>query len=312
MSESTLTTVASDTGQRHATLTSQKARNRRTVGRIVNYIALVLLSLVYFLPLWWMLITSFKTLQETYSFPPTWFPQTFTFEGYENAWTFMSWPMHFMNTMIIVVGTLFGIVLSASLCAYGFARLHFPGRDVVFIIVLASMMLPSQVTIIPTYIFFKQLGWLNSFKPLIVPAWFGGGAFNIFLMRQFFTSIPAELVDAARIDGSSRLGIWWRIMLPLSKPALTAITVFTVQGAWNDFFGPLLYLTSKDKMTLGLALMVFNTIAGSTASNANYQKIGLYTALMAASTVVTIPMIILFIVAQKYFVEGIQMTGIKG
>lgn len=311
MQESTVT-VASGAGQRHVVLANTKVRVSRTLGRVVTYAALVVMSAIYFLPLWWMLITSVKTLQETFSFPPTWFPQTFSWEGYVSAWQYMPWPLHFLNTMTIVVGVLFGVVFSSSLCAYGFARLRFPGRDIVFIIVLASMMLPSQVTIIPTYIFFKELGWLNSFKPLIIPAWFGGGAFNIFLMRQFFTSIPAELVDAARIDGSSRLGIWWRIMLPLSKPALTAITVFTIQGVWNDFFGPLLYLNSQSKMTLALALNIFNTIAGSAAANAAYQQIGLYTALMAASTVVTLPMIILFVSAQKYFVEGIQMTGIKG
>ena len=297
---------------RPVTLVNKNIRTWRAVGRGVIYAALVAMSVLYVLPFWWMLITSVKTLQETFSFPPTWFPQTFSWEGYVSAWQYMPWPLHFLNTMTIVVGVLFGVVFSSSLCAYGFARLRFPGRDIVFIIVLASMMLPSQVTIIPTYIFFKELGWLNSFKPLIIPAWFGGGAFNIFLMRQFFTSIPAELVDAARIDGSSRLGIWWRIMLPLSKPALTAITVFTIQGVWNDFFGPLLYLNSQSKMTLALALNIFNTIAGSAAANAAYQQIGLYTALMAASTVVTLPMIILFVSAQKYFVEGIQMTGIKG
>jgi multiple sugar transport system permease protein len=169
-------------------------------------------------------------------------------------------------------------------------------------------MLPGQVTLIPTYVFFRELNWLNTFKPLIIPAWFGGGAFNIFLMRQFFSSIPAELVDAAYIDGCSRLGIWWRIMLPLSKPALTAITVFTIQGRWNDFFGPLIYLNSKEKLTLSLGLQMFQQLA---SGGTDYSEIGLYTAMMAASTVVTLPMIILFISAQKYFVQGIQMTGLK-
>jgi multiple sugar transport system permease protein len=259
-----------------------------------------------------MAITSFKTLKETFSFPPTFFPRTFTMEGYINAWEYMEWPRHFLNTMTIVVGTLVGILLTSTLCAYGFARLRFPGRDVVFVIMLASMMLPHQVTIIPTYLLFNRLGWLDSFKPLIIPAWFGGGAFNIFLLRQFFTSIPQDLVDAARIDGCSRLGTWWKVMLPLSKPALTAVTVFVIQGQWNDFFGPLIYLNSKDKLTMALALQTFQTIAGSAAANAAYQDISLYTALMAAATVVTLPMIVLFISAQKYFVEGIQMTGIKG
>ena len=294
------------------TLRNRGIRRRRLVGRVLVYGALVTMSVVYFLPIWWMLITSFKTLKETFSFPPTFFPRTFTMEGYANAWEYMNWPRHFANTMMIVVGTLAGIVMTSTLCAYGFARLRFPGRDTVFILMLASMMLPSQVTIIPTYILFRELGWLDSFKPLIVPAWFGGGAFNIFLLRQFFSSIPMDLEDAARIDGSSRLGIWWRIMLPLSKPALTAVTVFVIQGQWNDFFRPLIYLNSKNKLTLALALNTFQAIAGSAASNAQYQDISLYTALMAAATVVTLPMIVLFISSQKYFVQGIQMTGLKG
>lgn len=299
-------------GAHPRTLRNKKIVVRRRLGRVINYAALVALSMVYFLPTWWMLITSVKTLKETFSFPPTFFPRTFSFEGYINAWEYMNWPLHFVNTMIIVVGSLVGIILTSTLCAYAFARLRFPGRDTVFIIMLASMMLPGQVTIIPAYIFFAKIGWLDSFKPLIIPAWFGGGAFNIFLIRQFFSSIPQDLVDAARIDGSSRLGIWWRIMLPLSKPAITAITVFTIQGKWNDFFGPLIYLNSQNKLTLALALNTFQTIAGSQAANAAYQDIGLYTALMAAATVVTLPMIILFISAQKYFVQGIQMSGIKG
>jgi multiple sugar transport system permease protein len=294
-----------------STLRNKEIVVSRAVGRGITYAALVVMSMVYFLPTWWMLITSFKTLKETFSFPPTFFPQTFTFEGYIHAWNYMNWPLHFMNTMTIIVGTLAGIVLSSSLCAYGFSRLRFPGRDIVFIIMLSSMMLPSQVTIIPTYLLFHRLGWLDSFKPLIIPAWFGGGAFNIFLLRQFFSSIPQDLVDAARIDGCTRLGTWWRIMLPLSKPALTAVTVFVIQAQWNDFFGPLIYLSSRGKMTVALALQVFQTVANAAAANVAYQDIGLYTALMAASTVVTLPVIILFIAAQKYFVEGIQMTGLN-
>jgi multiple sugar transport system permease protein len=312
MSTSKYASVQAPSYQPHVTLRTRSIRLRRTVWRGVLYFALVLVSMVYFLPIWWMVISSFKTLKETFSFPPTFFPRTFTLEGYVNAWNYMSWPRHFLNTMTIVAGTLVGIILSSTLCAFGFARLRFPGRDPVFIIMLASMMLPSQVTIIPHYIVFNLLGWLDTFKPLIVPAWFGGGAFNIFLIRQFFSSIPEDLVDAARIDGSSWLGIWGRIMLPLSKPALTAVTVFTIQRQWNDFFQPLLYLNSKSKLTLSLALQVFQAVATGESSTGGYREIGLYTALMAACTVVTLPIIILFISSQRYFVQGIQMTGLKG
>lgn len=295
-----------------ATIRNRSVLIRRSLGMALIYVVLIMMSIVYILPFWWMAITSVKTLKETFTYPPTFFPHSFTLEGYINAWEYMPWPIHFANTMIIIVGTLFGIVLTSTLCAYGFARLRFPGRDTVFIIMLASMMLPSQVTIIPSYILFQKLGWLDTFKPLIIPAWFGGGAFNVFLMRQFFTSIPQDLVDAARIDGCSRLGTWWRIMLPLSKPALTVITVFTIQAKWNDFFGPLIYLNSKNKLTLALALQTFQQVANSASQHASYSEIGLYTALMAAATIVTLPMIALFISSQRYFVQGIQMTGMKG
>jgi len=281
----------------------------RNAGRGLIYLALVAASVGYVLPFWWMLITSVKELQETFRYPPTLFPQSFTLVAYEKAWGYLPWLKFLGNTLTIVFGGLVGVVLTSTLCAYGFSRLRFPGRDLVFVITLSSMMLPSQVTLIPTYIFFRELGWLNTLTPLIVPAWFGGGAFNIFLMRQFFASIPAELLDAARIDGCSRLGTWWRIMLPLSKPALTVITVFTIQGRWNDFFGPLIYLNSQEKMTLALGLQMFQQLV---SSGAEYSDVGLYTAMMAASTVVTLPVIALFVSAQRYFVEGIQMTGIKG
>ncbi len=297
---------------RAVTLANKNIRTRKAVGKGITYLALVAMSVVFVLPFWWMLITSIKTVEETFWFPPTFFPQTFTLDGYIRAWNYSPWPTFFLNTMTIVFGSVIGSVLSCTLCAYGFARLRFPGRDIVFIIVLASMMLPGTVTLIPTYIFFQKINWLDTLKPLIVPAWFGGGAFNIFLMRQFFTSIPADLVDAAYIDGCSRLGIWWKVMLPLSKPALTAVTVFTIQGRWNDFFGPLIFLHSPKKMTLALGLQFFAQTAGTSSSASQYKDVSLFTALMAAATVVTIPMILLFISAQKYFVEGIQLTGLKG
>ena len=257
-----------------------------------------------------MLSTSVKELKETFQYPPTLFPHTFTLAPYRLAWEYQPWLLYLRNTLFVVFGTLAGVLLTAALCAYGFARIPFPGRDIAFIALLATMMLPNQVTLIPTYIFFRELKWLNSFKPLIVPAWFGGGAFNIFLLRQFFSSIPSELEDAAFIDGASYLEVWWRIILPLSKPALTAVTVFTIQQQWNDFFGPLIYLDSNKKHTLGLALHMFNQLVQS--SQADYADVGLYTAMMAASTITTLPMIILFVFAQQYFVEGIQMTGLKG
>ena len=307
--QSSYASSVSTAGRTRSLPLDRRIRWARVVGKGILYLGLLMGALVYVLPFWWMFITSIKVLEETFRYPPTLIPQSFTVAAYKLAWEYSPWFLYLRNTLFIMLTTLFGVILTSSLCAYGFACKRFRGRDVVFVIMLASMMLPSQVTLIPTYLFFHRLGWLNTFKPLIIPAWFGGGAFNIFLMRQFFTSIPMDLVDAARIDGSSSLGIWWRIMLPLSKPALTAITVFTIQATWNDFFGPLIYLNSQDRLTLALALQMFQATVQSAG---DYKDVGLYPATMAASTVVTLPMIILFVLAQKYFVEGIQMTGLKG
>jgi multiple sugar transport system permease protein len=282
----------------------------RTLRQMLIYAALILGAAIFVLPLYWMLTTSIKELRETFQYPPTIIPRSFTLRPYMLAWEYQPWLLYLRNTMFILIGALAGQLLTSTLCAYGFSRIQFPGRDFVFILILATMMLPNQVTLIPTYILFRELKWLNTFYPLIVPAWFGGGAFNIFLLRQFFSSIPSEMEDAAMIDGSSYLGVWWRIILPLSKPALTVVTVFSIQQQWNAFFGPLIYLDSNKKHTLGLALHMFNQLARS--SQTEYVDVGLYTAMMAASTITTLPMIILFVFAQRYFVEGIQMTGIKG
>ena len=281
----------------------------KSVGRGVTYLALIVGSFIFLLPLWWMFSTSIKELGEVFQFPPTFFPRSFTLTAYNLAWTREPWLTYLSNTLQIVLGVLLGVVISSTLCAYGFSRIRFPGRDTVFLVMLASIMLPSQVTLIPTYLFFGQLGWLDTLKPLIIPSWFGGGAFNVFLMRQFLASIPMDLVDAARIDGCSHLGIWRRIMIPLAKPAVTVITVFTFQGIWNDFFGPLIFLNSRSKFTLALGLQLFQLQASSSASD--YGEVGLFPALMAACTIVSLPVIIVFMFAQRYFVEGIQMTGLK-
>ena len=282
----------------------------RTAGLIIGYLLRTIGALVFILPFYWMLTTSVKDVREAYRSPPTFYPQAITLAPYKTAWEFTPWLSHLQNTMVIMVTVLIGTLLSSTLCAYGFSRIRFKGRDVLFMCILASMMLPSQVTLIPTYLVFRYLGWLDSLKPLIIPSFFGGGAFNIFLMRQFFSTIPMDLEDAARIDGCSRLMVWWRIMLPLAMPAVTTISVFTIQASWNDFFGPLIYLNKPEKFTLALALASFQSQASYVSEIATGQ-IGLYTALMAAATMSTIPIIVLFVLAQRYFVEGIQLTGIK-
>jgi multiple sugar transport system permease protein len=205
-----------------------------------------------------------------------------------------------VNTLIITVGTCLGVTLSSSLVAFAFARLRFPGRDILFLLCLATLMVPSQVTMIPTFVLFKSLGWYDTFYPLIVPAWLGGGAYNIFLMRQFFMSIPYEMDEAAKIDGCSDFGVFWRILLPLCKPALVTVAVFSFVFNWNDFLNPLIYLDSNSKKTLALGLTNFVSLYGQD-----------YHLLMAASLLISIPLALMFLIGQRYFIQGIATTGLK-
>ena len=225
-------------------------------------------------------------------------------ENFKNALTQPGMPfiVFLKNTLTIVFLTVFGATLSAALCAYGFARLRFRGRGPLFILLLATMMIPGQVTMIPVYIMFKELHWINTYLPLIVPAWFGGGAFSIFLLRQFFQGIPYEMEEAARIDGCGPLSTWWRIILPLSIPALATIAIFTFMGSWNDFMGPLIYVNDTDKFTLALGLNLFKGQYGTDTPHL----------MMAATLVVLMPVLILFFVAQKQFIQGIVVSGVKG
>lgn len=222
--------------------------------------------------------------------------------NFSKALTTIPFGRFFLNTLLIVACTVLGSTLSAALCAYGFARLRFRLRDPLFIVLLATMMIPGQVTMIPVYILFKELHWINTYLPLIVPAWFGGGAFSIFLLRQFFQSIPYEMEEAARIDGCGPLTTWWRVVLPLSFPALATVGIFTFMGAWNDFMGPLIYLNDTDKFTLALGLNLFKGQYGTDTPHL----------MMAATLVVLLPVLVLFFVAQKQFIQGIVVSGVKG
>lgn len=216
--------------------------------------------------------------------------------------TILPFARYLVNTLIIVVLTIAGTTLSAALCAYGFARIRFRGREPLFILLLATMMIPGQVTMIPVYILFKELGWINTYLPLIVPAFFGGGAFSIFLLRQFFRGIPYEMEEAARIDGCGPLATWWRIVLPLSFPALATVAIFSFMGAWNDYMGPLIYINDTDKFTLALGLSLFKGQYGVDTPHL----------MMAATLVVLIPVLLLFFFAQKHFIQGIVISGVKG
>ncbi len=280
--------------------------NWRRPGRafriLSSYVILALGGLLFLMPLFWMISTSLKQQSEVYVFPPEFFPKTFRLINFAEAWNYqnMNFTRWTFNTAFIAASVLFAVLLTASLCAYGFARLSFPGRDAWFMMVLASIMLPPQVTLIPLYIFYNKIGWLDTFSPLIIPAFFGGGAINIFLLRQFFKGIPIELEEAAIIDGASRLRIWWQIFLPLSKPVLATVGVFTFQGVWNDFFGPLIFLSSPEKYTLALGINFFK---GMYATQIPY--------MMAMSFLMVIPMMIVFFFAQRQMIRGVILSGIK-
>ena len=265
------------------------------------YIVLILLAIVSLLPFYWLVRSSFMTQAAIFRLPPVWIPDPFRWQNYVEAMTTLPFATYFRNTMLIVFFTVTGTVITSSFCAFGFARCRWPGRNIVFGILMSSMMLPFIVTLIPTFIGWRALGFLNTFAPLTVPAWFGGGIFNVFLLRQFYATIPMELDEAALVDGASYFKIYSSIILPLTRPALIVVGLFSFLHTWNDFLGPLVYLTNDRMFTLALGLRQFQGLL-----NAQWHL------MMAASTVVLIPVIIVFLIGQKYFIEGIALTGLKG
>ena len=274
--------------------------NRR-LSRAVTWALLVIGSVLMMLPLAWMVSSSFKLEQRVFEYPPQLIPRPFRPANYLDALTYKPFHIYLRNTVFLVVMNEAAILLTASFCAYGFARVRFPGRDLWFILVLATMMVPNVVLMVPQFVIFSRLKWIDTFLPLTVPLFFGGGAFNIFLLRQFFRTIPEELADAARIDGCNEFAIYARIIMPLAKPALTTVAIFTFFGTWNNFMGPLLYLHSPQKFTVSIGLATFRSVM--------YTRWDL---LMAASTAMTLPVVIVFFLAQRYFVQGVVLTGLKG
>jgi multiple sugar transport system permease protein len=281
----------------------QGQRFQEHLRKTVVAILLILGSLIILSPIWWMISTSLKPMKEIMTYPPTFFPKEIHWENYVRAWTspaanFTRW---LMNTSFITVCVVIASVMSNAFIAYGFAKIKFPGRNLLFAIVLATMMIPGFVTMIPQYILFAKLGWMNTYFPLIIPTLFGS-AFYIFLLRQFFMTIPNELIDAAKIDGANHFYIWLRLMVPLVKPAIATIAIFSFNGAWNDFLGPLLYVNKESMYTLQIGLQTFK---GTEATQWHY--------LMAASLMVLLPVITLFFFFQRYFIEGMNLTaGTKG
>jgi ABC-type glycerol-3-phosphate transport system permease component len=273
---------------------------RRFIGRTIALLIIIVGAAFVLFPVAWMISTSLKTTEQTAAIPVLWIPPTPKWQNYPKALTALPFGLFFRNTFIITVLSVIGTVFSGSVVGYGFARFRAPGRDTLFLLVLATLILPAQVTLIPQFILFDKLHWVNTFAPLIVPNFFGT-AFNVFLMRQFFLTIPREMDEAATIDGANRFEVFYRVVLPLALPAVGIIAIFQFIYSWNDFFDQLIYLNSNNVWTVALGLAGFTASYGGTAWNL----------LMAASLVAVLPCIILFFFAQRYFVQGIVISGVK-
>lgn len=279
----------------------QMGQIRRVLERCIVYALLLAVSAATLTPFIWLVRSSLMNPAQIFGYPIEWIPRPFEWGNYREALTAVPFGRYFWNTMVIEALTLAGTLLTCTIAAFSFSRLRWQGRNLIFGILLSGLMLPYAATLIPTFIMWQKLDAVGTITPLVAPAWFGGGIFNIFLLRQFFMTIPRDLDEAAYLDGATPLGVLIRIILPLSKPALIVITVFTAISVWNDFLGPLIYLSDDTQYTVALGLRSFS---------------GMYTAqwdyLMAASTAVLLPVVVLFFIAQRYFVEGITLTGIKG
>ena len=280
------------------------SRVTRLIKTGFAYLLLVALSMVFLTPLLWMVSSSLHTLEGVFQVPFKWIPESPQWSNYIDALTVIPFFRYLFNTLLITVLVIAGTVFSSTLVAYGFSRMRFPGRDKLFGLCIATMLLPGQVTIIPLYVIFAKLGWVDTFLPLIVPAFFGS-PFYIFLLRQFFLTIPYEYDEAAIIDGAGKFRIYWNIILPLSRPAIATVVVFSFIGSWNDFFNPLIYINSFEKATLTLGLNLLKTqIIGAGITQ--------WHVIMAASVLVLIPNIIVFFLAQRSFMKGINVGGLKG
>lgn len=267
--------------------------------KMIIYTLLILFSILFIFPYFWTITSSLKTKVDLYAYPPKWFPSPISFANYIEAWTSQPFTRYLMNSVIIVIFTTIGQITSCSLVAYGFARFKFKGRDILFIILLATMMIPWDVTMIPLYMEFNFFGWIDSLKPLIIPTFFGS-PFYIFLLRQFLMNIPSSLEDAAKIDGANAFQRYYRIFMPLIKPSIILIGVFNLLSVWNDYLGPLIYINDQSKYTLTLGLAQFQGVGDMNMP-----------AIMAITTLICIPPLVAFFIAQKQIINGISTTGIK-
>jgi ABC-type glycerol-3-phosphate transport system permease component len=292
--------AATDTARSAVRPFGLRMAQRRRLGHALVHLALLAGVLLMFIPLAWTIATSLKKPGEVFLFPPTFIPSEIIWRNYIDAVTAIPFFRYLWNTCIITGVSIFGKVISVMLVAFAFARLRWWGRDTLFLIMLATLMLPPHVTLIPQFILFKSLGWINTFLPLIVPQFFGG-PWLTFLVRQFLLTLPRELDDAARIDGCSSFGLFWRIILPLARPAMLIVVIFVFNNTWNEFLLPLIYLQSQEKFTLALGLRMFQGEASTS-----------WHLLMAASLLTMLPVLLLFFAAQKHFMQGIVFTGVKG
>ncbi len=301
-------TMTSDT-----TVTTGAVRRR---GRFYNlrrfsvlsssYTMLAIIGVVSSIPLLWMLSTSLKESGKEFRFPPELIPYPVAWSNYIDVWGDTGIHQFFLNSVLVTVLATIGTIITSSMVAFGFARITFPGRNLLFVLMLSTMMLPGIVTLVPQFVLFRYLHWIDTPLPLIVPFWFGGGAFFIFLVRQFMLQLPKELDEAALADGASYLRIYWNIILPLTGPALATVAIFSVQAHWNEFIAPLIFLNSETWRTLALALRSFLVDASDFAAIPPWNQ------LMASGVIMLLPILVLFFAAQRYFIRGIALSGLTG
>ena len=270
--------------------------------RLLWYIIMILVSLVFCFPVLYLIFTGFKTPQETVAFPPTLIPKKWTLSAYEEGLSSGIFSKYLLNSIFVSGMVVIGTVSSAALVGFGFARLRSRMKNFLFMLVLATMMIPSSVTLIPVYSIYSKIGWIDTYLPLIVPAFTGGGAFSIFLIKQFLEAIPNEEVESTKIDGAGWFTIFWKMFLPNSKPLLLVVIIFAFVNSWNDFFAPLIFLINPEKFTVAIGLNTFRNSYGAAMDIAP---------LMAMATLSVLPILLLFVFAQKYFVQGITTTGLK-
>lgn len=296
MAESARTLVGGTAVRTHA----MSHRAVEHLSKVFTHLALIFLSFCFAVPFLWLVTTAFKPDNEMFVWPPIWMPNPWTLSHFQHGWTLLPFATFLKNTLLICISVVIGTITSSAVVAYSVSRIRWIGRQILFAVVLSTLMVPYQVTMVPLFVIFKNLHWINTFLPLIVPAFFGN-AFFVFLLRQFFMTIPIDITDAAKMDGANEFQIFSSICLPLARPALATVGLFAFMGAWNDFLGPLIYLRDESKYTLSIGLAMLNGQYGS-----------YWGAIFAMATLMTVPIIILFFFTQRTFIQGITLTGVKG